>query len=221
MKPPVTDPLKEPSEPNIEDAPHGDPLEDLLRGYVDRFIANNRAAKAIANDLRVIGIGLKPLVDYLGFFSHRITDRAKEFKALGYVHRGKTWSVKDRDWRAKVYCRAGYPSVIIYEGGPGKSRRSSEVEQWFRQFGGETPHHLAVKVDNLENGIFYLEKQGIAFTGKSVGSKDAKLRQVFARPDFKEGRPYTVLELTERHGGYRGFIPDHMVSLMKTFWTAK
>ncbi|MFA6600299.1 MAG: VOC family protein [Candidatus Omnitrophota bacterium] len=189
--------------------------EALARAVIDRFVEHNRAAKVIANDLRVIGVGLRPVVDHLAFFTANIHKRAAEFTACGYAPKGSGGSMKGSCWHARVYARPGYPSVMLFEPAAGSK---GCVEKWLHAFGEEVPHHLAVKVDNLENAIFYLEKQGIPFAGSALGSKDAKLRQIFASPDMKDRRPYTVLELTERHGGYEGFVEAHTCDLLKSFF---
>jgi len=33
------------------------------------------------------------------------------------------------------------------------------------------------------------------------------LRQIFSKPEIKNGLAFTVLELLERHNGYEGFLP--------------
>jgi hypothetical protein len=122
--------------------------------------------------------------------------------------------LKAHCWNARVYSLPGYPAVIFFA--PLQHRGC--VEKWLHAFGDEIPHHVAVKADNLENAVFYLEKQGIPFAGNIVGNKEAKLRQVFTAPEVKNDRLYTALELTERHGGYEGFIAEQMQDLMKTFF---
>jgi hypothetical protein len=188
--------------------------EGLVRRYVDQFAEHNRAAKVLMNDLRVIGVGLRPLIDHISFLTQDIRKRAAEFTACGYRYKSGPWHLKAHCWQARVYCLAGYPSVIFFE----PFEHKGCIEKWLHAFNEEIPHHVAVKVDNLENGVFYLEKQGIPFAGNIIGSKDAKLRQVFTAPEAKDGRPYTALELTERHAGYEGFIATQMQDLMKSFF---
>jgi len=57
----------------------GDSLESLLQKYIDNFISHNPPSRVIANDLRVIGIGLRPVIDHLAFCTLDIHERVKEF----------------------------------------------------------------------------------------------------------------------------------------------
>lgn len=193
-------------------------LEKLLQGYVEQFVASNRAAKVLANDLRVIGIGLRPLIDHFGFFTRCIRTKSSDLMDYGYESKGSSASLRDKDWHAKVFSKTGYPAVVLYEAVKHRGRSLCGIGQWIERFGETVPHHIGVKVDNLENAVFFLEKQGIAFSPEKAGSQESKLRQVFTMPEMKDGRPFTVLELTERHSGYEGFMADHLHCLMKVFF---
>mgnify|MGYP000883462999 CR=1 FL=1 len=191
-----------------------DSLEKLLQKYLDGFTAHNPAARVIANDLRVIGIGLRPVVDHLAFCTLDIHKRVKEFLPYGYRAKGASAFLRYDSWRAKIYRKPGYPALLFFEP-PARAQKGNAVKDWIGTFGDENPHHIAVKVDNIENGIFYLEKQGVAFVGGIEGDKNTKLRQVFTAPEIKSGKAFSALELTERHAGYEGFIPQQEHGLIK------
>jgi len=193
-----------------------DPLEKLLRSYIEDFIINNRAAKVVADGLRVIGIGFRPIVDHLTFRTLNVEERAKEFLQLGYAYDAKLGVIEYENWWAKVYRKPGYPVLFLDQAYDGKRGQGSLIPGWVKSFGDKVLHHIAIQVDDIENAIFYMEKQGIAFTGKIVGDKSTDLRQIFTAPEMKKGKAFSVVELTERHRGYTGFLPPQADSLMES-----
>lgn len=193
-----------------------DPLELLIKTYLDEFIANNRAAKTVANGLRVVGTGLRPLVDHITFRTANVDERAREFLALGYEADAAIGVLEYDHWWARVYRKPGYPAVFIDQAFEGSRGKGSLIPEWVKRFGDKSLHHAAILVDDLETAVFYLEKQGVCFAGPIAGARDADLRQVFTAPEMKDGKPFTVLELTERHRGYSGFLPPQADSLMQS-----
>jgi hypothetical protein len=64
----------------------GDPLESLLRRTIDDFLRQNRSAQIIAEGLRVIGVGLWPVIDHLTFRTLDVEKRAQEFLKFKYTY---------------------------------------------------------------------------------------------------------------------------------------
>ncbi len=193
-----------------------DPLEKLLQAYLLDFIANNHAARVIAEGLRVIGIGFRPMIDHLTFRTLDVEKRAKEFLALGYVYDAQLGVIEYDNWWAKVYRKPGYPALFIDQAFHGERGKKSLIPDWVKTFGDKTLHHVAVQVDEIEKAIFFLEKQGVAFAGEIVGDKVTDLRQIFTRPEMKKSKAFSVIELTERHRGYAGFLPPQADGLMES-----
>ena len=48
------------------------------------------------------------------------------------------------------------------------------------------------------------------------GRHSGALRQIFTQAEKREGEPFTVLELTERHFGFKGFSPPQAQGLMES-----
>jgi len=71
-------------------------------------------------------------------------------------------------------------------------------------------------VDDIETAIYYMEKQSVEFTGGIVGDRGTDLRQIFTKPETKDGKAFTVMELTERHRSYAGFLPPQAQGLMES-----
>lgn len=173
-----------------------DPLENLLQSYLERYLSVNRGAHALAAGLRVVGIGLKPVVDHLGFRSLDAEKRAGEFTALGYERDAAGW-VESETGRALIFRKAGYPALCIEQ--PCEGAKSSRVAGWVHAFGDQELHYAAIHVEDVESGVFYLEKQGVAFSGRIEGDRGDDLRFAFTQPEKKDSKPHTLLCLVERH----------------------
>lgn len=193
-----------------------DPLEVLLAKYVEEFVSGNQAARVVANGLRVIGIGFRPVVDHLTFRTLHVEDRAREFLAYGYEYDQKLGVLEYENWWAKVYRKSGYPVIFIDQAFEGKRGKASLIPEWVAAFGDKGLHHIAVRVDEIESAVYFLEKQGVAFTGKIAGDKGSDLRQIFSVPQMRDGKVFSVLELSERHRGYAGFLPPQADVLMQS-----
>ena len=188
-------------------------LDDILATYVADFITRNKAARIIKDSLDRIGIGFVPVVDHLTFRTVGIDRRAEEFTNLGYV---LSETLTFQDWYAKVYRKAGYPPLFIDQAYPDERGRTSIIPDWVRLFGEQTLHHIAVRVEDIEDAMARLGDMGISFAGSIVGDRGGPLRQVFTVPENVDGAAFSVVELTERHEGHLGFSPPQADSLMKS-----
>lgn len=184
-----------------------DPLEQLLRYYIQDFIANNSAAKVVADGMRVIGIGFRPVIDHITFRTLDVEQRAKEFMKYGYKYDAKMGVIEYDTWWAKIFRKPGYPAIFIDQAFAGKRGKASEIPEWVEAFGDQIIHHVTLQVDDIEQAVFFLEKQGVPMAGNIVGDRGSDLRQMFTKPEMKKKKPFTVLELAERHRGFQGFSP--------------
>lgn len=193
-----------------------DPLESLLQRYVNDFLEQNQAARVITEGLRVIGIGFWPVIDHLTFRTLDVDERAKEFLKYRYAYDSKLGILEYDNWFAKVYRKPGYPALFIDQAFPGPRGKKSLIPDWVRAFGDKTLHHVAIRVEEIEQSVFYLEKQGVKFSGQIVGGRGTDLRQIFTQPEMKKGKAFSVVELTERHRGFDGFSPPQANRLMES-----
>lgn len=193
-----------------------DPLEKILNSYIQDFIANNRAAHVVAEGMRVIGVGFRPIIDHITFRTLDVEKRSEEFLDYGYKYDQKLGVIEYDNWWAKVYRKPGYPVIFIDQAYKGARGKGSLIPEWVKAFGDQVLHHIAIQVDDIENAIFYLEKQNVSMAGSIVGDRGTDLRQIFTKPDVRKGKPFTVLELAERHRGYAGFLPPQAQGLMES-----
>lgn len=197
-------------------APRKDPLEALLLWYVEDFIRQNHSAEIIANGLRVAGMGFWPAVDHLTFRTLDVDRRSEGFVKYKYTYDTQMGVLEYNNWFAKVYRKPGYPALFLDQAYPGAKGKGSLIPDWVKAFGDETLHHAALRVEDIEKAIFFLEKQGVRFAGQIVGDRDTDLRQIFTEPEMKKGKAFSVVELTERHRGFMGFSPPQANRLMES-----
>jgi catechol 2,3-dioxygenase-like lactoylglutathione lyase family enzyme len=188
-------------------------LEELLGKYVDDFIRQNRAAQVMNRLLDDAGIGFRPILDHLTFRTLHVDERAKEFLALGYVEGER---LEYNNWWAKVYRKPGYPAMFIDQAFDGERGKDAVIPPWVKKHGDLTLHHVAVSVHDIEHCIAQLKKHGIECKGQIVGERGGPLRQIFTAPESRDGEPFSVLELAERHFGFAGFAPPQADGLMQS-----
>jgi catechol 2,3-dioxygenase-like lactoylglutathione lyase family enzyme len=190
--------------------------ESVVRDYVAAYVANNRAATLVDRQLTDIGVGLLPLIDHITVRTTDVDVRAVEFLALGFEYDAQIGVLEFDDWWARVYRKAGLPAVFIDQAYGGERGQTSVIPRWVATFGDRILHHVALRVDDIERGMAALRAQGIEFGGDIVGERGSSLRQIFTRPDLRDGEAFTVLELAERHNGYAGFLPPQADGLMQS-----
>ncbi len=193
-----------------------DPVEAVVCAYVYEFIQNNRAARVVSDGLRVLGVGLRPVIDHITFRTLNVDERAQEFLQLGFEQDAKLGIIEHENWWAKVYRKSGFPAIFIDQAFDGSRGRESLIPNWVKKFGDKILHHVAIQVDDIDQAIYFMEKQGIPFAGKVVGARGTDLRQIFTNPEVRDSAAFTVLELAERHHGYSGFLPPQADGLMES-----
>ncbi|MDH4098862.1 MAG: hypothetical protein OEW25_08310 [Nitrospira sp.] len=188
-------------------------LDALIERMVADYIRQNLAAKMLKTMLDDAGVGLSPVIDHLTIRTFDIDHGAEPFVALGYAY---DETIEYDDWYAKVYRKAGYPALFVDQAYTDDRGKTSIIPGWVKKFGDQIFHHIAVRVEDIEKAVERLKQNGVVFAGNIVGNRGDRLRQIFSAPETVDGRPFSVLELAERHRGYLGFLPPQADSLMKS-----
>ncbi|MCS6295975.1 MAG: hypothetical protein H8K09_07075 [Nitrospira sp.] len=188
-------------------------LDAVIARMTAEFLSQNSAAGMLRRALDDIGVGFVPVMDHLTIRTMNIDHRAEEFTALGYEY---DETIYYDDWYAKVFRKAGYPALFVDQAYPDARGQTSIVPRWVEKFGDRVFHHVAVRVENIEQAILKLKSKGVVFAGEIVGARGGPLRQIFTAPEMIDGQPFSVLELAERHEGYQGFLPPQADSLMRS-----
>jgi hypothetical protein len=183
-------------------------LDLKIRKYVEDYVEHNRAARVLSQGLKVVGVGLRPLIDQITFRTLDVDKRATEFLNEGFEYDKTLGVIEYESWWTKVYRKPGYPTIFIDQAYDGAKGKSSLIPDWVHSFSDQVLHHVAVLVDDVHDGIFYLEKQGVPFSENIAGSRGSDLRQVFSLPEKVNEKVYSVLALIERHHEKAFLSPD-------------
>ncbi len=191
----------------------GAELDAVIERMIENYVAKNKAARLIRESLEAAGVGLWPVVDHLTLRTVDIDRRAEEFVRLGYSY---AETIEYEDWYAKVYRAPGYPALFVDQAYSDSRGKTSIIPAWVAKFGDDQFHHIAVRVEDIDQAIGRLKAKGVVFAGDVIGERGSQLRQIFTVPEMIDGQPFSVLELTERHAGYQGFSPPQANSLMRS-----
>lgn len=192
------------------------PVDRFFFEYIGRFLEENHAARTVADSLRQCGVGLMPLVDHCTLRTHDIDRRAQEPAGYGFTFDQSIGVLEFDTWWAKVFRKPGYPALFIDQAFAGERGKGSLIPGWVDAHGDRRFHHIAVLVEDIETAIGVLKSRGVAFAGEIAGARGSDLRQIFTRPELRDGEAFTVLELIERHNGYAGFLPPQADGLMES-----
>ena len=188
-------------------------LDDLIGKMVADYIQHNRAAGILKTMLDETGVGFSPVIDHVTIRTLDIDRGAQPFVQLGYVY---DETLQYDDWYAKVYRKSGYAALFVDQAYADERGKTSIIPGWVNTFGDKVFHHVAVRVEDIERAVVRLQHKGVVFAGRIVGAVGGPLRQIFSAPETVDGQPFSVLELAERHRGYRGFLPPQADSLMRS-----
>lgn len=188
-------------------------LDSLMEQMVADYLVRNRAAAVLKTMLDETGVGFTPLIDHVTIRTLDIDRGAEPFVELGYAY---DETLQYDDWYAKVYRKPGYPALFVDQAYPDERGTTSIIPGWVNKFGDKVFHHVAVRVEDIDKAVERLKHKGVVFAGNIVGERGGHLRQIFSSPEMVDGRPFSVLELAERHRGYLGFLPPQADSLMKS-----
>ena len=188
-------------------------LDNLMERMMADYVERNQAANVLKTMLDETGVGFTPVIDHVTIRTYDIDQGAEPFVALGYAYEE---TLQYDDWYAKVYRKPGYPGIFVDQAYQDERGKTSIIPGWVNKFGDKVFHHVAVRVEDIEQAVARLKQKGVVFAGNIVGERGGHLRQIFSSPEMVDGQPFTVLELAERHRGYLGFLPPQADSLMKS-----
>jgi len=185
-------------------------LEQVLKQYSCDLAVENAAIRVVLRGLSLIGIGVRPVLDHFIFRTVHLKERSREFLELGY----------ERDLTAKVLEHKGH-GVEVFRRGCGPAILIEHPHEkagldWVAHFGDKKPYALALRVEDVEEAVFRLEKQSVGFIRPIAGKRGEVLREIASAPEIKDGKSICHLILVERHEDDRHFYsPDFWVHSSK------
>jgi catechol 2,3-dioxygenase-like lactoylglutathione lyase family enzyme len=197
---------------NVEKVIEG--IQDpTLQGLLREYFESNEAARIFVE--QAARKGWPVILDHMAIRCLNVEQRAGEFVRMGYRYNHELVEYPDQGWWAKVYRKKGFPTLFIDQAYTDHRGEKSILAPWVAAFGDQVLHHLAVRVEDIEQAIEILKAAGVEFSGSIVGPKGTRLRQIFTASEVKKGKAYSVLELTERNQ-YEGFVPEQADGLMQS-----
>lgn len=191
-------------------------VDKFFARNIDDYLAGNSAARGLVESLNNTGVGFMPLVDHCAIRTFDVDERAREVIDLGFQYDESIGVLEFDNWWAKVYRMPGYPSLFIDQGFSGERGDGSLIPGWVTAHGDQRFHHIAILVEDIELAMTTMKPQNIQFSGEIIGERGTDLRQIFTRPEVRNGEVFSVLELIERHNGYAGFLPPQADGLMES-----
>jgi hypothetical protein len=185
----------------------------ILQGLLREYFESNEAARVYIE--RAEHAGWPIILDHMTIRCLDVESRAQEFLRIGYTYGGELIEYPDQGWWAKVYRRRGYPTLFIDQAYTDERGKKSLLPHWVEVFGDRVLHHVAVRVQDIEQAMATLKDAGVEFSGEIVGARGTRLRQIFTAAEIRQGEAYLVLELTERNQ-YEGFVPEQADGLMQS-----
>jgi hypothetical protein len=178
-------------------------LEQALKQYAAGFAAENSAARVVIRGLSLVGIGVRPVLDHFIFRTVHLKERAREFLELGYEKDASARVLEHKGHGVEVL-RCGCAPAVLLEHPHEKSGLD-----WVAHFGDKKPYVVALRVDDVEEAAFRLEKQAVGFIRPPAGKHGETLREIAALPEVRDGKNANHLILVERHAGDPNFYsPD-------------
>ena len=181
-------------------------LEQILKQYATDLASKNAAIRVVVRGLSLVGIGIRPMLDHLIFRTVHPKERVNEFLELGYERDPAAKILERKGHGVEVFRRGGAPAILV------EHSHEKDGLDWVAHFGDKNPYALALRVDDIEEATFHLEKQAVGFIRPPAGKHGETLREISALPEVKDGKNAHHLILTERHAGDRRFYsPDFWI----------
>lgn len=181
-------------------------LEQALKQYAADLTRENCAARVVARGLSLVGVGIRPLLDHFIFRTIHLKERTAEFLEMGYERDLTVKILEHKGHTVEVFRKGCAPAILV------EHPHERSGLDWIAHFGDKKPYALALRVDDVEEAAFHLEKQSVGFLRPIAGKHGDTLREMAALPEIKDGRNATHLILVERHGGDpRFYSPDFWI----------
>jgi hypothetical protein len=181
-------------------------LEEILKQYAAGLALENTAVQVMTRGLSLVGVGLRPILDHFIFRTVHMKERTNEFLEMGYERDPEAKVLEHKGHGVEVFRRGCAPAILV------EHPHEKTGLEWIAHFGDKKPYAMALRVDDIEEAVFHLEKQSVGFMRPPVGKRGETLREIAALPEVKDGKNAHHLILVERHAGDRRFCsPDFWI----------
>ncbi len=181
-------------------------LEKILKKYAAELASENTAIQVVTRGLSLVGVGVRPILDHFIFRTVHLKERANEFLEMGYERDPDAKVLEHKGHSVEVFRRGCAPAILV------EHPHEKTGLEWIAHFGDKKPYAMALRVDDIEEAAFHLEKQSVGFIRPPAGKHGETLREIAASPGVKDGKNAHYLILVERHAGdERFYSPDFWI----------
>jgi hypothetical protein len=178
-------------------------FEKILKQYAAELAQENTAARVVTRGLSLVGVGLFSILDHFIFRTVHLKDRVDEFLEMGYERDPAAKVLEHKGRSVEVFRKGCAPAILV------EHPHEKTGLEWITHFGDKKPYAMALRVDDIEEAAFHLEKQSVGFIRPPAGKRGETLREIAALPEIKDGKNVHHLILVERHtGDQRFYAPD-------------
>ncbi len=175
-----------------------DPLDKIFDGYIKNICEDSIAIKTFFRALSLVGIGARPVLDHIIFRTSSPRQIIAPFLEFGYGRDLNARILPDSSsW--EIYRCENAPAILL------SIPHTKEELDWLNRWEDDHPYVIAVRVKDIDQAVFNLEKQGVIFLRPSTGSAKENLREIAIAPSTVEGMDKSFLLLVERHQQSRDF----------------
>lgn len=184
--------------------------EQVLKQYASDLAVENTAVRVVLRGLSLVGVGVRPVLDHFIFRTVHLKERSREFLELGYEIDPAAKVLESKGHGVEVFRKGCGPAILI------EHPHEKAGLDWVAHFGDKKPYALALRVEDIEEAVFRLEKQSVGFIRPLAGKHGEALREIASVSEIKDGKSTCHLILVERHADDRRFYsPDFWVSTSK------
>ncbi|MFA5159985.1 MAG: hypothetical protein WC484_05710 [Candidatus Omnitrophota bacterium] len=176
-------------------------LEQTLKQYAEGLALENTAVRVVTRGLALVGIGIRPVLDHFIFRTIHPEERANEFLEMGYERDLASRVLEHKGHGVEVFRKGFAPAILI------EHPRKKNGLDWVVHFGDKKPYAMALRVDDIDEAAFHMEKQSVGFIRPPAGKRGETLREIAALPEVKDGKNAHYLILVERHEDDQRFYP--------------
>lgn len=173
--------------------------KEKINAYLKEFRAHYPVADAFLKSLSLVGVGVWPVADHLLFRVYDGAPKTEELLALGYKLKSKKVAHESRGSLITAYAQVSFPDILIET--PSK-KGVGEASQWIEKNNQQELAGLAIRVEEIESAVYFLEKQGVKFHYPIHGKTPEALRWIKMSISENDGASDSAFFLLERRGAW-------------------
>ncbi|MBI2046265.1 MAG: hypothetical protein HYT28_02505 [Parcubacteria group bacterium] len=192
--------------------------KSFLKEYFDDYVRQNNDARNFMHQIENCKFDISALVDHCTIRAFNIEHVAKWLYTEGF-EKVSDGEINMGDWFLQVFYKPGYPTIVVDQPNHDKILSSGGgriIYDWIVKFGYRQFHHVAVRVQEIEKAVHIWTQWGVPFVGDIACDIDTGLKQIFTKPMYRDGHPFTVLEFIERPPGCTGLVVKNADKLVKS-----